>query len=46
MDYNQGFNFCFVKQKLIEDITLRETEFKGELPGVVRPKLNWETVRI
>jgi lipopolysaccharide transport system ATP-binding protein len=32
--------------EVIEDVNLRENEYKQEIPGVVRPKLKWETIKI
>jgi lipopolysaccharide transport system ATP-binding protein len=31
---------------VIEDMTLRTTEYRGSIPGVVRPKLEWKTTKI
>jgi lipopolysaccharide transport system ATP-binding protein len=28
---------------VIEDMNLRDTEYRGAMPGVVRPKLQWST---
>jgi lipopolysaccharide transport system ATP-binding protein len=32
--------------EVIEDVNLRDNDYKQEIPGVVRPKLNWETIKI
>ena len=31
--------------EVIEDINMRLTEYKSNIPGVVRPKLNWSIER-
>lgn len=31
---------------VIEDMNLRESEYRGPIPGVVRPKLKWRTKKI
>ena len=32
--------------EVIEDINLREDDYRHEMPGVIRPKLSWETIKI
>lgn len=32
--------------EVIEDIKNRQTDFNQKIPGVVRPKLDWETILI
>ena len=31
---------------VVEDMNLRDTEYRGPIPGIVRPKLNWRTERL
>ncbi len=31
---------------VIEDMNLRDTEYRGAMPGVIRPKFQWETLKI
>lgn len=32
--------------ELIEDVSLRINDYKQEIPGVIRPRLEWETIKI
>lgn len=31
---------------VIEDMNLRDTDYRGPIPGVIRPKLDWQTERM
>lgn len=31
---------------VVEDMEKRELDYRGKMPGVVRPKLNWETIKL
>jgi lipopolysaccharide transport system ATP-binding protein len=31
---------------VVEDMDKRDVEYRGKMPGVIRPKLNWETIKL
>jgi len=31
---------------VVEDMEKRDVDYRGKMPGVIRPKLNWETIKL